>query len=249
MKSVAAVQPEAVHIGSERALIVEEGSARVLFGMGPAHGAAVFEDRIERLLEALSPAVRAVRWARQVHGSALCVVAGSAARRMLCVGSLDAMATAEIGIGLMVWTADCVPVVLVGRHAVAVAHAGWRGCASGIVPRTVESLEARLETPASELSALLGPAISAAHYAVGPEVIAALDATGVPGGAWRDGRRVDLRSFLAEQLRGLGVRRVAAIGPCTFASAQFASFRRDGEAAGRQWSVVYRMENDDPLPG
>ena len=91
--------------------------------------------------------------------------------------------TSEPGIALLVWTADCVPVILVGPQAVAVAHAGWRGCAAGVVRNTVETLG----VPTAELCAYLGPSISAAHYEVGPEVIHALTATGVPVSAWLDG--------------------------------------------------------------
>jgi copper oxidase (laccase) domain-containing protein len=78
------------------------------------------------------------------------------------------------------------------------------------------------------------------HYQVGPEVIAALERAGVPPAGWRDGDRVDLRAFLAGQLAGLGVGGVQAVGPCTFDTPALASYRRDGAAAGRQWSLVWR---------
>ncbi len=245
MTIVSAAEPREIRVARERALAVEDRSASVCFGIGPARAEGISKGRAEKLLSALSPRVEAVRWARQVHGSELAMVAGTGPERALCVGAVDALATSEPGIALMVWTADCVPVILVGSQAVAVAHAGWRGCAAGVVRNTVETLG----VPTAELCAYLGPSISAAHYEVGPEVIDALTATGVPVSAWLDGSLVDLRLFVAEQLRGLGVGCVRPVGPCTFASSRFASYRRDGAAAGRQWSLVYKTKTNEPPLG
>ena len=48
----------------------------------------------------------------------------------------------------------------------AVAHAGWRGMAAGIIENTVNSLR----TPPTDLIAWLGPAIGPCHFEVGAEV-------------------------------------------------------------------------------
>src|SRR5919107_4547558 len=62
-------------------------------------------------------------WPRQVHSSAVVRANGHGAEA-------DAIWTDERGLGLVVVTADCVPVALArrdGRPAVALVHAGWRG--------------------------------------------------------------------------------------------------------------------------
>ena len=48
--------------------------------------------------------------------------------------------------------------------------------------------------------------------------------------------------FLAARLRELGLLpdSIGVIGPCTASSADLASYRRDGPAAGRQFSLIYR---------
>ncbi|MBY0573936.1 MAG: peptidoglycan editing factor PgeF, partial [Undibacterium sp.] len=71
-----------------------------------------------------------------------------------------------------VLTADCLPILLsdsVGCHVAAI-HAGWRGLAGGVVQATVRQLR---EQGAQNLSAWLGPAISAHAFEVGADVLAA----------------------------------------------------------------------------
>lgn len=248
MSSDQSMASRQIRIGSERALVVEDHAATVLFGIGPATGAGADPGRVANLVSALAPAAEAARWARQVHGSELEIVPEWPPDPIGCVGPADAMATSEQGIALLVWTADCVPVMMVGPGVVAAVHAGWRGCAAGIARRAVETLETRFAAPSHRLSVYLGPAISAARYEVGPEVIDSLHGSGADPSAWHRGGHVDLRKFLTAELHNLGVTRVRSVGPCTFSSPQYASFRRDGAAAGRQWSLVYRSKNDDVEP-
>jgi YfiH family protein len=238
-------QPQRVRVASEAALALDSDSASILFGIGPARGQGPDPARIERLQRALAPRLTAARWARQIHGTELAVVSGAAPDSVECVGEADALATGEPGLGLLVWTADCVPVALVGPRAVAMVHAGWRGSAGGVVPAAVAALQRDFHTRPADLCALLGPSISGPHYQVGPEVIDALGDTGIDDARWRAGDRVDLRAFLTAQLEALAVADVQPVGPCTFTTPEFASFRRDGAAAGRQWSLVYQSKTEN----
>jgi copper oxidase (laccase) domain-containing protein len=74
------------------------------------------------------------------------------------------------------------------------------------------------------------------------EVVEALATLGVDDRAWRNGRHVDLKEFLRARLLQLGVKPTAIgdIDLCTASSPDLASHRRDGEAAGRQFSLIYR---------
>ena len=228
-------------IAGTRVLRPRVASATVLFGLGPAlAGSPEPQRRLELVLAELSPALRAVRWVRQVHGRTLSWVAGEHPEPVRCVGDADGLLTSTEGVGVVVWTADCVPVALVGRRAVAMVHAGWRGVAAGIAADAVRRLVHDTGSSPATLSAYLGPAVSGRHYPVGPEVIDALAGTGVPEPSWRDGNLVDLRGFLGAQLAQLRVGRIVTVGPCTFSTPSLASFRRDGSAAGRQWSLVWR---------
>lgn len=235
-------EPAEIEIGSERAIDASTDDARVLFGIGPARSAPNRRLRGHHLLESLTPAVRALRWCHQVHGVDLLSTDGPSPADAACIGTCDGLVTNATGVGLMVWTADCVPVLLVGRHQVAAVHAGWRGAARGIVPRVVHRFQHLHGERTETVRAFLGPAISADNYQVGPEVLAALRTQEVADDAWLHEDRVDLRGFLALQLRLLGVENVCAVGDCTASDPRMASYRRDGDKAGRQFSLVYRYQ-------
>lgn len=234
-----------VAIADERALRLDDGDATVLFGLGPAAGRGAEGGRLLEAARALN--LRAARWARQVHGSTVVRVESPLEEPEACIGAADGLLTSERGVALAVWTADCVPMILLAPRAIAAVHAGWRGCADGIASVAVSRLTALGDTPPETLTAYLGPAISARHYQVGPEVASTLVATGVDPTFWLHGDRVDLRSFLTAQLTGLGVSRVRTIDRCTFHNPDLASYRRDGEQAGRQWSLVFRNPTAHPV--
>ncbi len=75
---------------------------------------------------------------------------------------------------LGIQTADCMPIVIVDERTRAFAgvHAGWRGTYQEIAARTVERMQQAYDSRPADLHAALGPAICAANFEVGPEVLA-----------------------------------------------------------------------------
>jgi len=228
-------------VAGEPALELEDGGAVVLFGLGPPVQRLPPQRRAAAILADLAPVLRSIRWARQVHGATVLAVEEGSGDPVTCIGDADGLVTSRAGCGLVVWTADCVPVALVGPRAVGIIHAGWRGAAAGIVAAAVRRLGEPGGGHPGQLRAFLGPAVCGRHYQVGPEVIEALGRAGVPRPAWLDGDHVDLRSLLAAQLAALGVGGAQTVGPCTYDTPGLASNRRDGAGAGRQWSLVWRV--------
>ncbi len=156
----------------------------------------------------------------------------------------DGLVTTTRGVLLGIATADCVPVLLRSRtgRAIAAVHAGWRGASAGVLEAAVERLAA-LGAPPATLEAVIGPAIGPCCYVVGSEVRDAFRARSgdVTTAAWsaRDGRLiVDLRAAATALLRAAGVADVTVVGPCTSCDPSWCSYRRDGERAGRQLSVI-----------
>jgi YfiH family protein len=237
-------------IGTDRALVATIEGTRFAFGLGPSHHSSEPEARLLDVLEDLGPDLRSIRWGRQIHGRVIASLASEPRRPLVgvkCVGRCDGMISAEQAIGLVVWTADCVPVLMTGDEVVAAVHAGWRGAAEDIVGAAVHRFWSEFGVPARDLRVFLGPAISRSHYPVGTEVIEGLKAHAVDEHLWHTDGHVDLQAFVAGRLRNLGVTPSAidSVGDCTVSSPQLASFRRDGQAAGRQWSLIYRPAGAD----
>lgn len=169
--------------------------------------------------------------------------------------------------GVWVASADCTPVLIgdIETGQVAAIHAGWRGTAARIVPKTV----AKFQQAGSELSHLriaLGPAIAGEVYQVDPPValqvgqsLTAVQQFSDPDAQWDylyhatdppvlpdpepDKCRLDVRRINALQLLELGIHPdQLAIAPyCTFQTPQrFFSYRRT-HTKEVQWSGIVSL--------
>lgn len=166
----------------------------------------------------------------QVHGDL--VVDAVPGRRP----EADGIVTTTPGITLMVRAADCVPVLLAGSGVIGAAHAGRKGMAAGVVPRTVERMR---ELGADAITAWVGPSICGACYEVPAHMrdeVAEVEPTSAA--TTRNGTpAIDVAAGVRAQLERAGVT-VAYIGGCTLESSDLYSFRRDGESAGRLAGVI-----------
>jgi len=227
-------------VGFDRAIVERGDRATMAFALGPPRGEPARHRRLRSAAAALGAAEGSVAWVHQVHGSDLAEVG---AGDVDCVADADGLVTSCPSHAVAVWTADCVPMLVAGPSAVAAVHAGWRGCAAGIVERAIERLCDGFGDDPADLEIRLGPAIAADHYEVGPEVVEALARrAGGLGGWFEAGSRVDLRAFVRERAVASGARldRVVVVGGCTSCDEATASHRRDGSQAGRQWSMIVR---------
>ncbi len=160
----------------------------------------------------------------------------------------DAIWTDTPGQPCCILTADCLPVLLCNDSATVVAavHCGWRGLASGIVSKTISSLP----SPAHDLHAWLGPAISAAVYEVGSDVVEAFGR--LSNDCATAFRQVDEQHWMADLyhlarilLNLAGVHSVHGGGECTHQQPDdYYSYRRDG-ATGRMASLIMIKERAD----
>ncbi len=143
----------------------------------------------------------------------------------------DGYATATPEVGAMVLVADCLPVALGARGAVAMLHAGWRGLSAGVLEEGVRAL--RELGGEGEISAAIGPGAGVCCYEVGAEVHAAF------AGHDGRGRHLDLRALAHERLRAAGIHDIQNDERCTICGAGLFSHRREGVRAGRQAGVAW----------
>jgi YfiH family protein len=206
---------------------------------------AIAENR-RRLAAAVGDAGLPWVLSRQVHGRAVHCSVGPVEpiRDPRLLPAADAIVSASAGRLLSVRVADCLPILIAcpRRGAAAAVHAGWRGLVAGVVDAAIEALCAMGCDP-SDLLVAVGPAIGAAAYEVGAEVLQAFDEAGRGAAVLRDRatQRLDLVATLRGQLEALGIAadRIDGGDRCTHADpARFFSYRRDGARSGRLAAVI-----------
>ena len=133
--------------------------------------------------------------------------------------------------------ADCTPVVLYDkkRHIAAISHAGWRGTAQKIAPKTVE----KMNSNPKDIIAVIGPAISLCCYEVGEDVFNQLKATVKDFEGLYDGNKVDLKGINARQLEEIGVETIDICPYCTVCdNDKFFSYRKENGTTNRHSAVI-----------
>lgn len=217
--------------GGAVVLFTDRSNGSFALPADPGEGAVPAGQR-ERVLELAG--VPELARGRQVHGSA--VVRIAAARAGLAdspVAGLplaDGQATSVTGLAVMVVSADCLPVVVAGRGAVAMLHCGWRGLAAGVLEEGVRAV--RELAGSGPLSAVIGPGAGPCCYEVGPEVHEALAVV-------RENALLNLPGVARSRLLAAGVREVEAVQLCTICDPRFYSHRREGAGAGRQAGIAW----------
>jgi YfiH family protein len=181
----------------------------------------------------------APRWMKQVHGTDVADLDRLAESE---VAKADAAVASQPGRVGVVLTADCMPLLLCDEAGtrVAVAHAGWRGMAAGVIENTVRAMNGE----PSRLIAWMGPTIGPEVFEVGPEVREAFMAADPEAQAafrsHKPGKYLaDLYHLARQRLARAGVRSVHGGESCTYTEAdRFFSYRRV-QASGRMGTFAW----------
>ncbi len=162
----------------------------------------------------------------------------------------DGLITATPGLALVIFTADCTPILFWDSKtgAVGAAHAGWRGTVSGIGARVVEAMERELGCRRENIRAAIGPNIGACHFETDSDVPQAFRAAF--GGAveqWitpvGSKYHLDLKEINRWILNEAGVSRVEVSEDCTVCSShRFWSHRVTGGQRGSQGATIVCQE-------
>jgi len=133
----------------------------------------------------------------------------------------DAVITNLRGIEIGVRTADCVPIVLLGREWVGAVHAGWRGLKKGIIKKTLEALKEEGET---EIMAFVFPSAKSCCYEVGKEFKNFFKRNLIEKG---NKLYLDTQKEALDQLKENGVKDIILWEKCTICSPELPSYRRE----------------------
>jgi YfiH family protein len=197
----------ALHVGDEPALVLE--NRRVL-------GQEIGEHQ----------------YMEQVHGNRVVIVEAVSDEPP----TADALVTGIPGVALAVMVADCIPLLLTSKVAVAAVHVGRKGLMNSVA---LGAIAAMREIGATQISAVIGPSICGRCYEVSKEIFdevtavhpaaAATTLSGTPS--------LDLPAALERVLLAQGVS-ISFDRGCTVEDPALFSYRRDG-VTGRQAGIVW----------
>lgn len=158
----------------------------------------------------------------------------------------DALITNDPGTALVIFTADCTPILLWDKvtGAVGAVHAGWRGTAQNIAGKTVAKMVAEFGCDPKSICAAIGPNIGACCFQTGKEVPEAMIAA-----FGRDAApfirpvcekfHLDLKKINALTLQNAGVTQIDISDDCTMCQpGRFWSHRVHGAGRGSQGAII-----------
>ncbi len=194
-------------------------------------------------------------FSRQVHGNTVRAVTGAD------VGDIfdtvpyeaDGLVTNEKALGLIIFTADCIPILLCDEKAGAIGavHAGWRGTAAGIAAVAVSKMAEEYGSGPEDIHAAIGPGIGSCCFETGAEVPEAMKK--LPGQRAenfifpKNGKfMADLKGINRELLISAGLKpgNIDVSGECTVCSwEKYWSHRKTGGIRGSQASIIMLRGN------
>ncbi len=154
----------------------------------------------------------------------------------------DALVTNIPNIPLIVFAADCTPILMYDREkrTVAAVHSGWRGTVQKIAAKCVDVMTSEFGSNPKDIVCALGPSIGPCCFEFGEEAVIYFDKKYYkqkPNGKYD----IDLWSFNRDILLESGIlqQNIDMSKVCTMCSSdRFYSYRAHREGTGRQAAVI-----------
>ena len=190
---------------------------------------------------------------KQIHSDIVCRVGHDDWGKHMVAGAspiCDALITDEPGTALVVFTADCTPILLHDpvTGAVGACHAGWRSTALDIAGKTAKAMAAAFGCRPENIRAAIGPNLGQCCFETDADVPNAMLET------YGDGARahirvagqkyyVNLKAINALALARVGVRHIEISTACTKCDPHtYWSHRVHGAARGSQGAIIVCKE-------
>ncbi|MBU3135611.1 peptidoglycan editing factor PgeF [Clostridium gasigenes] len=158
----------------------------------------------------------------------------------------DAIITVEKNVAVGVFTADCVPIIIVNeeKKVVAAVHSGWKGTFNSIVVNTINKMKEEYKINISNTKVYIGPHIRQCCYEVSEELKEKfIKNTRVEEGKLFKGRNLSMEEFILNDLRTSGIKEnnIFSLDLCTHCekSIKLYSYRSTNGIYGRLFSFVY----------
>lgn len=209
--------------------------------------------------EAVGVDAKAAVTAQQVHEDTIAVVKSaesgsndSVREYQRIFASTDALITDEPAIPLMLFFADCVPVLFFDpvKRVAAISHAGWKGTVARIAAKTLAKMKSDYNTNPQDCLIGIGPSIGQCCYEVDEAVVSKLRhefASDWSNFVIPHGERWMLNLWKVNQAQlleaGANMQNIVTSGVCTSCNnALFYSHRTEKGKTGRLGAVIQLME-------
>lgn len=221
---------------------------------------AAVQENHRRFFQAAGADVSRAVLSKQVHETTVRLCTSADAGKGLFLDrdyTADALITNEPDLPLTVFSADCSVILLHDpvHKAIGAVHAGWRGCAAGILEKTVRSMAEWFGSRPEDLLAAIGPCIGQCCFETDHDVadamIAALGEEAAAPYLERRGVKwqVDLAGLNRRWLlrAGLSPEQIDVCGLCTACHPEwFWSHRKMGSARGLQVAMISLPKEANP---
>ena len=183
-----------------------------------------------------------VGYVNQIHSSIIQEYDGT-------VKSGDAIVTDKTNIGIGIFTADCVPVLIYdkNKNIAAAVHSGWKGTSGNITSKAISYLADRYGSCAKDLTVYIGPHNRECCYEFGDSAIYEYF-----GDIYKKDKsiyinnKLNLEKCIYYQLmdKEVSSENINTLDLCTYCSSEykFYSYRRD-KSSGRMFSFVVIRNN------
>lgn len=209
-------------------------------------------ENYRRFLSAIGAGEGKLAMTRQVHGGVVRTVTSADWKSdpyETVDYEADGLMTATPGVTLMVFSADCIPILFYDpvRKVIAAVHAGWRGTAAGIAANAVERMRDVYGCRPEDILAAVGPGIGPdcfeTHEDVPNAMMAAIATAALPYMQIKENGKfaVDLKGINARRLEqvGLDPAHIAVSDHCTACMPElYWSHRKLGNNRGSMASAI-----------
>lgn len=227
-----------------------QASLNIAFGRGDSMENV--EENLGILARALDFDVKKFVLTRQTHSDIVRAVT-EADCNGLChrdYPECDGLVTNTPGLALLIFTADCTPILFHDpvTGAVGACHAGWRGTVQAIAAKTVEAMVKNYGCDPADIHAAIGPNIASCHFETNADVPEALTAAFGPEVEQYMEQRgdkffPDLKAVNAMVLGRAGVTHIDISDACTYCeSHRFFSHRVTKGDRGSQGALIVCKE-------
>jgi uncharacterized protein, YfiH family len=179
-----------------------------------------------------------IHYLKQIHSAII-----HDSKKNLVMSEGDAIITDCKNLGVGVFTADCVPVIILDseKDIATAVHSGWKGTFEEITAKTIDKMINEYKASINNIKVFIGPHIKQCCYEVGQDLIQKFN--NKFNDSFEIGNNISLEKVIIKQCidRGVEISNIETLDYCTYCSdtIKFHSYRKNKDKSGRMFSMVF----------